>query len=101
MVGAIGNHFGNARLGGQRDIFEPLVPQTGFGFGGNAGHHFDAFHRVLASTGFSGRVLANGDITINGSPVSWNLVASIPSSISSNNSLADVTSIVKPIVDAA
>ncbi len=56
---------------------------------------------AAASAGFSGRILANGDVTINGTGVNWNLVASIPSSISSNNSLADVTAIVKPVVDAA
>lgn len=56
---------------------------------------------AAASTGFSGRILANGDVTINGTGVNWNVVASTPSSISSSNSLADVTSIVKPVVDAA
>ncbi|MEO8168871.1 MAG: hypothetical protein ABI623_11535, partial [bacterium] len=56
---------------------------------------------AAASAGFSGRVLANGDVTINGTGVNWNVVASLPSSISSSNSLGDVTSIVKPVVDAA
>lgn len=58
-------------------------------------------YMAAASTGFSGRVLANGDVKINGVDVVWNVVASTPSSISSFNSLADVTSIVKPTIDAA
>jgi hypothetical protein len=54
---------------------------------------------VAVSTGFSGRMLANGDVTINGTGINWN--QQVPSSTNSSNHLADVTPIVKPIVDAA
>lgn len=56
-------------------------------------------YMVAASTGFSSRKLANGDVKINGVGVTWNL--EIPSSISSWNHWADVTSIVKTTIDAA
>jgi hypothetical protein len=55
---------------------------------------------VLAtSAGFSGRVLNNGDVKINNTPINWS--AQVPGPISNSNHWADVTSIVKPIVDAA
>jgi hypothetical protein len=54
---------------------------------------------AAASTGFSGRTVATGDVKINGTNVVWSL--GTPSSINSNNYWADVTSIVKPVVDAA
>jgi hypothetical protein len=54
---------------------------------------------LAASTGFTGRVIANGDITLNGTGISWD--QAISNSIGSNNYLADVTSLVKPIMDAA
>lgn len=52
-----------------------------------------------ASTGGSGRVLNDGDIAINGTPVTWS--QQVPSAIFSSNHFASVTAIVKPIVDAA
>ena len=58
-------------------------------------------YMAAASTGFSGRLLATGDVTIDGNGVVWNLISNLPSSISSYNSLADVTSMVKPKIDAA
>jgi hypothetical protein len=54
---------------------------------------------LAASTGFSGRVLNNGDVTINGTPINWD--AQVSGAINNSNHLADVTSIVKPTVDAA
>jgi len=54
-----------------------------------------------ASTGFTGYVPVNGDVTLDGSPVSWDSAHTISNSISSTNVLADVTSIVKPKLDAA
>jgi hypothetical protein len=54
-----------------------------------------------ASTGFSGYTPANGDVTLNGTPVSWDPAHTIPNGISSFNAESDVTAIVKPIVDAA
>jgi hypothetical protein len=56
---------------------------------------------AAASTGFSDRMLANGDITIDGAPVVWDIVPTTPSSIFSHNSFADVTVLVKPKIDAA
>ena len=54
---------------------------------------------LAASTGFSGRVLNNGDVGINGTPINWD--AQVPGAIFNSNHRADVTSIVKPTVDAA
>jgi hypothetical protein len=56
-------------------------------------------YMAAASTGFSGRVLLNGDVKINGVNVVWTMQTA--SSISSSNHFSDVTSIVKPIIDAA
>jgi hypothetical protein len=52
-----------------------------------------------ASTGFSQRTLVNGDVKLAGSAVSFSTV--IPNGIFSSNGFANVTSIVKPVVDAA
>lgn len=54
---------------------------------------------LAASTGFGNFTIPNGALTLNGTGVTWN--STVPSSISSRNHRADVTSIVKPIVDAA
>ena len=54
---------------------------------------------LAASTGFSGRVLSNGDVTINGTRINWD--AQTPGAINNSNHWADVTSIVKPIIDVA
>lgn len=54
-----------------------------------------------ASTGFSGYTPANGDVTLNGTPVSWDPANTIANGISSFNAESDVTAIVKPVVDAA
>lgn len=43
----------------------------------------------------------NGDVTLEGNPLEWEAGRTIPSAIGSYNALANVTSIVKPIVDAA
>ncbi len=58
----------------------------------------DAF-MAAASTGFSGRVLANGDVKIDGQDVNWSMTT--PSSIRSSNSFANVTSLVKSKIDSA
>ncbi len=95
---------------------QPVVTETGLislsidGLGTNeasgiiqvekpAGATVRKAYMVAASTGFQGRKLVNGDVKINGVGVTWNL--EIPSSIGSWNHWADVTSIVKPIIDAA
>jgi len=54
---------------------------------------------LAASTGFSNRVLNNGDVSINGTPITWN--AQVPGPILNSNHRADVTAIIKPVVDAA
>jgi len=56
-------------------------------------------YMAAATTGFTGVKLANGDITIDGVGVNWDVETS--SSISSWNYWAEVTSIVKPKIDAA
>jgi hypothetical protein len=58
-----------------------------------------AAYMAATSTGFSGRTLANGDVTINGTGVTW--TETVTGAVTNSNSWADVTSIVKPIVDAA
>jgi cysteine-rich repeat protein len=52
-----------------------------------------------ASTGFSERELVNGDVTLDGTGINWDI--STPSSISSWNHWAEVTSLVKAKIDAA
>ena len=54
---------------------------------------------AAASTGGSGRVLANGDVSIDGQPITWSI--STPSSITSFNHWADVTSLVQAKINAA
>ncbi len=94
----------------------PVVTETGFislsidGAGTNAasaiiqvdkpaGATVRSAFMAAASTGFSGRKLSNGDVRIDGVGVSW--LISTPSSISSWNHWADVTSMIKPKIDAA
>jgi Bacterial Ig-like domain (group 1) len=54
---------------------------------------------MAATTGFTGATLTNTDITLAGSPVTF--TSTVPSAISSNNYLGEVTSIIKPTLDAA
>ncbi len=57
---------------------------------------------AAASTGFSNYTLVDGDVTVDGTPVAWDTTVSpVSSSIGSSNSWADVTSLVKPKLDAA
>ena len=68
----------------------------------NAGATVRQAFVLAASTGNSGRVLADGDVTINGTGINWDTqVPCFSSVLNCNNARADVTSIVKPIVDAA
>ncbi len=53
---------------------------------------------VMASSAFGTSVISDGDITINGTPINWDDNININGF---NNVRADVTSIVKPIMDAA
>jgi hypothetical protein len=52
-----------------------------------------------ASTGLTGYLPKNGDVTLNGTPVSWDQI--VPSAINSFNARVDVTSLVKPVGDPA
>lgn len=54
-----------------------------------------------ASTGFTGYVPVDGDVTVDGAPVSWDPAHTISNSINSYNVAADITSMVKPKLDAA
>ena len=56
---------------------------------------------MMSATIYGGGQLSNTSVKIDGQNVAWNITANLPNSISSFNSLADVTGIVKPIVDAA
>jgi Bacterial Ig-like domain (group 1) len=60
-----------------------------------------AAYLFAASTGASGYSPKNGDVTLNGQPVEWEEAHTISSDIGSFNAVADVTSIVKPVVDPA
>jgi len=53
-----------------------------------AGAKVISAYMAAATTGFSGRRLANNDVTIDGTGVTWNITT--PSSISSYNSWAEV-----------
>jgi len=54
---------------------------------------------AAASSGFSDRRLNDGDVTLDGTGIGWEI--STPSSISSWNHWAEVTTLVKPKIDAA
>jgi uncharacterized repeat protein (TIGR01451 family) len=56
-------------------------------------------YMAAATTGFSGAVLASGDVTIDGAGVNWD--ASTPNGISSSNYWSDVTTLVKTKLDGA
>lgn len=98
------------------ESIDPVVTETGNislsvdGLGSNAasgiiqvnkpaGATVRKAYMAAASTGFSNRVLADGDVKIDGTDVNWDMTES--SSISSRNHWADVTDIVKPTIDAA
>lgn len=65
----------------------------------NAGATVQRAFLFAASTGFTGYVPANGDISLDGTPVNWGSTGG--NDIGSFNAEADVTALVKPIVDAA
>lgn len=54
---------------------------------------------LAASTGFSNYQIPDGDVEIDGAPITWS--TTIPSAIGSYNSLADVTSLVRSKIDSA
>jgi Bacterial Ig-like domain (group 1) len=65
----------------------------------NAGATVSKAFLLTASTGFTAHTVADGDTTLNGTTVHYTNV--IPNDIQSFNGLADVTDIVKPLVDPA
>jgi len=65
----------------------------------SAGATVRSAYLFAASTGFSRHTVVNGDVTLGGQVVMWDSV--IPSDIGSSNGWANVTSIVKPTLDAA
>jgi hypothetical protein len=60
-----------------------------------------AAYLFAASTGETGFVPENGEVTLNGEPIEWEAAHTISSDIGSYNAVANVTSIVKPVVDPA
>lgn len=54
---------------------------------------------LAASTGFQGDTIPDGSLIFQGTGITWD--TKLPSGIASENYLADATSIVKPVVDAA
>jgi hypothetical protein len=66
----------------------------------NASTTVEAAYLMAASTGESGYTPVDGDVTLNGTSVTWDPSETIPNGISSENVFADVTSIVKPVIDA-
>jgi hypothetical protein len=65
----------------------------------SAGATVRSAYLFAASTGGSRHVLVDGDVILDGQVVTWSIVT--PSDISSSNGWANVTSIVKPTLDAA
>jgi hypothetical protein len=60
-----------------------------------------AAYVLAASMGFTGRTISNSDVSISppGATITW--TSTMASTINSNNYLADVTSLLAPIIDAA
>ena len=54
-----------------------------------------------AGTGFSGYTPSDTDVTIDGSPVTWNPAGTIANDVGSSNVMADVTSMVQAKLNAA
>lgn len=67
----------------------------------DAGETVRSAYLFAASTGETGYLPQNGDVTLNGEPVEWESTHTISNDISSYNAVANVTSLVKPVVDAA
>jgi hypothetical protein len=67
----------------------------------DAGESVRAAYLFAASTGETGYEPKNGDVTLNGTPVEWEAAHTITSDIGSYNAVANVTSIVAPVVNGA
>lgn len=64
-----------------------------------AGATVRAAFLAAATTGFSGAIIPNGAVTLDGAPVTWD--SNVPNTIGSRNYLADVTALVAPTLNAA
>ncbi|HME03346.1 MAG TPA: Ig-like domain-containing protein [Solirubrobacteraceae bacterium] len=67
----------------------------------DAGETVRAAYLFAASTGETNYIPKNGDVTLDGEAIEWEAAHTISSDIGSYNAVANVTSIVKPVVDAA
>lgn len=67
----------------------------------DAGETVKAAYLFAATTGEENYEPKNGDVTLDGTAVEWEPAHTITSDISSYNAVANVTSIVKPVVDPA
>jgi hypothetical protein len=67
----------------------------------DAGETVRAAYLFAASTGETGFVPADNEVTLNGTPIEWEAAHTISSDINSYNAVANVTSIVEPVVDPA
>jgi hypothetical protein len=67
----------------------------------SAGETVRAAYLFAASTGGSEYVPQNGDVTLNGEAVEWEAAHTITTDIGSYNAIANVTSIVAPVVNSA
>ena len=56
---------------------------------------------AAASTGFGGHQIVDGDVALNGRPIVWDPQRTMENSIGSYNAWAEVTSLVKPQLDAS
>lgn len=64
-----------------------------------AGATVRAAFLAAATTGFSGALIPNGALMLDGAPVTWD--SNVPNTIGSRNYLADVTALVAPTLNAA
>jgi len=67
----------------------------------DAGEVVRSAYLFAASTGEEDFEPKNDEVTVNGTPIEWEAAHTITSDIGSYNAVANVTSIVQPIVDAA
>jgi hypothetical protein len=67
----------------------------------DAGETVRAAYLFAASTGGTGFMPENGEVTLNGNPIEWESAHTISSDIGSYNAVANVTSIVAPVVNPA
>jgi hypothetical protein len=96
-LGPVVNEYGKIKL--SIDALGMLDSQGDIHVDKPSGGKVRKAYLLSATTGFTDYQLADGDVMVNGTAISWE--KNIPNSISSYNYWADVTSIVKPTIDAA